>query len=86
VKDGQLDLALETLHRSDGKLVAAHAAGFDAFEKALSSRRFPSAEAIKGQIEGPITLSAYLFHEGRSFLADPALFAAIAFHVSQMIC
>ena len=42
--------------------------------------------AVKGQIEGPITLSAYLFHQGRPFLSDPALFAAIAFHVSQIIC
>jgi hypothetical protein len=86
VKEGQLDLVLETLHRSDGKLIAEHAAGFGAFEKALSSKLFASAEAVKGQIEGPITLSAYLFHEDRSFLSDPALFSAIAFHVSQMIC
>jgi hypothetical protein len=86
VKEGQLDSVLETLHRSDGKLVAEHAAGFGAFEEAISSGLFPSADAVKGQIEGPITLSAYLFHEGRSFLSDPALFAAIAFHVSQTIC
>jgi hypothetical protein len=51
----------------------------------LSSGLFSSALALKGQIEGPITLSAYLFHKGRPFLADPALFAAIAFHVSQII-
>ena len=56
------------------------------FEKALAFGLFPSARAVKGQIEGPITLSAYLFHQGRPFLSDPALFAAIAFHVSQMIC
>ena len=47
---------------------------------------FASASAVKGQIEGPITLSAYLFHRGQPFLSDPALFAAVAFHVSQMIC
>jgi hypothetical protein len=52
----------------------------------LSSGLFRSAVAVKGQIEGPITLSAYLFHRGRPFLSDPALFAAIAFHVSQIIC
>jgi hypothetical protein len=86
VKEGQLDAVLETLHRSDGKLVAEHAAGFSAFEKALSSKLFASAEAVKGQIEGPITLSAYLFHQGRSFLSDRALFSAIAFHVSQTMC
>jgi hypothetical protein len=85
VKAGQLDSVLEILHRSSGELTPAHAAGFGAFEEALSSGLFGSAIAVKGQIEGPITLSAYLFHKGRHFLADPALFAAVAFHVSQII-
>jgi hypothetical protein len=66
-------------------LTPASAAGFGAFEEALSSGLFSSAVAVKGQIEGPITLSAYLFHKGRPFLSDPALFAAVAFHVSQII-
>jgi hypothetical protein len=85
VKEGQIDSLLELLHRSRGELTSANAAGFGAFEKALSDGLFKAAAAIKGQIEGPITLSAYLFHKGRPFLADPALFAAIAFHVSQII-
>jgi hypothetical protein len=67
-------------------LTPTNAAGFVAFEDALSSRLFRSAVAVKGQIEGPITLSAYLFYQGRPFLSDPALFAATAFHVSQIIC
>jgi len=85
VKKGQLDSVLEILHRSSGELTLANAAGFGAFEEALSFGLFSSALAVKGQIEGPITLSAYLFHKGRPFLADPALFAAISFHVSQII-
>ena len=86
VKEGRIDSVLEILHRSNGELTPANAAGFGAFEEALSSGVFSSAVAVKGQIEGPITLSAYLFHQGRPFLSDPALFAAIAFHVSQIIC
>src|SRR6202034_288971 len=86
VKEGRLDSVLELLHRSSGELTPRNAAGFIAFEEALSSGLFRSAVAVKGQIEGPITLSAYVFHQGRPFLSDPALFAAIAFHVSQMIC
>jgi hypothetical protein len=86
VKEGRLDSVLEILHRSSGELTPENAAGFSAFEEALSSGLFGSAVAVKGQIEGPITLSAYLFHQGRPFLSDPALFAAIAFHVSQIIC
>ncbi len=63
----------------------ANAAGFGAFEEELSSGLLSSAVAVKGQIEGPITLSAYLFHNDRPFLADPTFFSAIAFHVSQII-
>jgi hypothetical protein len=85
VKEGQLDSVLEILHRSSGELTPANAAGFGAFENALSSGLFSSAIAVKGQFEGPITLSAYLFHNDRPFLTDPTLFTAIAFHVSQII-
>jgi hypothetical protein len=85
VKEGRLNSVLEILHRSSGELAPANAAGFGAFEEALSSGLFSSAVAVKGQIEGPITLSAYLFHKDRPFLADPALFAAIAFHISQIV-
>ena len=85
VKEGRIDSVLEILHRSSGELTSANAAGFGAFEEALSSGLFSSAVAVKGQIEGPITLSAFLFHKGRPFLADSALFSAIAFHVSQII-
>jgi hypothetical protein len=86
VKEGRIDSVLEVLHRSGGELTPENAVGFWAFEKALSSGTFDSAVAVKGQIEGPITLSAYLFHRGRPFLSDPALFSATAFHVSQIIC
>src|SRR3984893_11707252 len=86
VREGKIDSLLENLHRSNGELTPTNAAGFGAFEEALSSGLFKTAVAVKGQIEGPITLSAYLFHRGRPFLSDPALFAAIAFHVSQIIC
>jgi hypothetical protein len=85
VKEGRLDAVVETLHRSRGELTPGNAAGFGAFEDALSSGVFSSAAAVKGQIEGPITLSAYLFHKGRPFLSDPALFAAVVFHVSQIV-
>jgi hypothetical protein len=86
VRSGHIDSVLDILHRSTGELPPGNAAGFAAFEEALSAGLFKSAKAVKGQIEGPITLSAYLFYQGRPFLSDPALFAAIAFHVSQIIC
>jgi len=86
LKEGRIDSLLEILQRSVGDLTPENAVGFGAFEKALSSGLFKGAVAVKGQIEGPITLSAYLFHQGRPFPSGPALFAAIAFHVSSMIC
>jgi hypothetical protein len=86
VKEGKMDAVLAILHRSTGQLPFSNAAAFGAFEEALADRLFPSAIAVKGQIEGPITLAAYLFYKGQPFLSDPALFAAIAFHVSQTIC
>ncbi len=85
VREGRVDAVLEMLHRSDGKLKPENAAGFYAFESAMAGGRFDSAAAVKGQIEGPITLSAYLFYRGRPFLSDPAFFSAVAFHVSQII-
>lgn len=86
VRQGRIEPLLATLHRSGGELAAENAAGFSAFEEAVERGRFGSAVAFKGQIEGPITLSSYLFYRGRPFISDPALFAAIAFHTSQMIC
>ena len=86
VKQGKLEAVLGILHRSSGQLPPANAAAFRAFEEALACGLFPSAVAVKGQIEGPITLAAYLFYKDRPFLSDPALFAAVAFHVSQIIC
>src|SRR5260370_83380 len=71
VKEGRIDSVLETLHRSSGELTSANAAGFSAFEEALSSGLFTSEAAVKGQIEGPITLSAHRVTKNRPFLPDP---------------
>jgi hypothetical protein len=86
VKAGRIDPVLAILHHSSGELTPANAAGFSALEGALGGGLFPSAVAVKGQTEGPITLASYLFYKDRPFLSDPALFAALAFHVSQIIC
>jgi hypothetical protein len=86
VKPGKVDAVAEALHRSDGSLAVESAAGFHAFVEAMRAGDFAEARAVKGQIEGPITLAAYLFYRGKPFLEEPALFAAVAFHVSQMLC
>jgi hypothetical protein len=86
VKDGFIDSVVDLLHHSRGSIEPANASAFDPFVDALEGGLFRKASAVKGQIEGPITLSAYLFYKGRPFLSDAALFAAVAFHVSQMLC
>ena len=86
VKDGRIDSVVRALHSSSGQLTSANATGFAAFEGAMKSGDLSSALAVKGQIEGPLTLATHLFYRGRAFLADSSLFAAVAFHVSQMAC
>lgn len=86
VKPGKLDAVVDALHNSAGCLTSANAAGFPAFESALRQESFASARALKGQIEGPVTLATYLFYRDRPFLADASLFAAVAFHIAQIVC
>jgi hypothetical protein len=86
VKPGKIDSVIEALHNSSGCLTSANAAGFSAFEAALRQELFSSASALKGQIEGPITLVTYLFYRDRPFLADASLFAAVAFHIALIVC
>jgi hypothetical protein len=86
VRSGRLDAVLETLRGGNGELTSANAAGFFAFEEACAQALFSSADAIKGQVEGPITLATYLFHNNRPFLSDPALFSALTVHISQAAC
>ncbi len=86
VKAGCIDAVIEALHNSTGHLTPADAAGFPVFEDAMKEGRFISARAVKGQIEGPITLATYLFYRDRAFLSDASLFSAVAFHIAQIVC
>ena len=61
VKEGHLDSVVRILHQSSGELSCENAAGFGAFEQALSSGLFDSAVAVKGQIEGPTHLQRTCF-------------------------
>jgi hypothetical protein len=86
VMEGRIDSVVEALHNSSGCLTSANAAGFTAFEQAIRLGAFRTAHAIKGQIEGPVTLATYLFYRNRPFLADASLFAAVTFHIAQVAC
>lgn len=86
VRPGRIDAVIEALHNSTGCLTRANSAGFPVFEESMRHGMFPSALAVKGQIEGPVTLASHLFYRDRAFLADSSLFSAVAFHIAQMVC
>ena len=86
VKPGRIDAVIEALHNSAGCLTPADSAGFPVFEESIKRPMFPSAIAVKGQIEGPVTLATYLFYRDRAFLADSSPFSAVAFHIAQIAC
>jgi hypothetical protein len=85
VKPGLLDEVLERFWHGSGALAASHATGFYTFERCASGGWFPQAVAVKGQIEGPITLASYLFDGSRPFASDPVLFDAVTAHVSRLV-
>lgn len=85
VRPGQIERVVRCLHEGNGELTLSNAAGFVAFHNAVKARRYPSAQAVKGQTEGPITLAAFLYYEDRPFLSDAELFQAVAAHTSRMI-
>ena len=72
------------IHAGSGELTSENASGFAPFEHALAAGRFPKAVAVKGQMAGPITLAACLFHGERSFAGDRVLFEAVVARVSRM--
>ena len=85
VKPGKVDVVLERFWNGSGELAPSHASGFYAFERRAGVSGFPAAVAVKGQFEGPITLASYLYCDGRPFVGDPALFAAVTAHVSRSV-
>ncbi|HUG85998.1 MAG TPA: hypothetical protein VMM13_15655, partial [Euzebya sp.] len=58
------------------------AAGFQAFVRALRRGLLPAAKAVKGQLTGPLTLAAYLDHDGRPASQHPDLAAALVRRVA----
>ncbi len=85
VKPGRLREVLERFWKGGGKLEPSHASGFYSFERSRVRDDFSEAFAIKGQIEGPITLASHLFYKNRSFAGERTLFEAVAAHVSHLV-
>jgi hypothetical protein len=83
-KPGSLNRLVSRLQNVPAALDETRAAGFFAFEEALAAGAFPRAVAIKGQIEGPITLAFHLFDGDRTFAHNPFLVDAVASHVARL--
>jgi hypothetical protein len=84
VSPSHFDQFIARLWEDPVELDPTCAAGFFAFEEALAAGTFPRARAIKGQVEGPITLAFYLFREEECFANDPVLLAALARYSSRL--
>lgn len=84
VKSGRLGELEARLQTGDPRLDEDHAAGFFAFEKALAVGDFRRAVAVKGQVEGPITLAFYLLDRGRPLVHDVGFLDACARHVANL--
>jgi hypothetical protein len=80
----RIEAVIARLHSSSGELDSEHAVGFSAFESAIAAGRFRDAVAVKGQIEGPISLASYLFAGNKPFVSDDSLLAAVGSHVRQI--
>jgi len=78
VKPGQLRACLEELSTGTATLNQQCASGFFAFERACASHVFPRAQALKGQLVGPITLACSLFAEERAFLFEESHLDAVS--------
>lgn len=84
VRSGRLGELEARLQTGDPRLDEDHAAGFFAFEKALAVGDFRRAVAVKGQVEGPITLAFYLLDRGRPLVHDVGFLDACARHVANL--
>jgi hypothetical protein len=58
--------------------------GLVEFENALKAGAFRSARALKGQVEGPITLAAYVFDGDRPFVIEDDYLQAVTAHIGRL--
>ncbi|MAG54971.1 MAG: hypothetical protein CMJ83_01640 [Planctomycetes bacterium] len=71
------------LERGTAELNPLHAGGFFAFMEALAENGFPDAVAIKGQLTGPLIMSAMIFEDDRSAIHDDAFLELTANYLAR---
>ena len=84
VKKGALTSFRHRLAETEPYLETEGSAGFFAFEKACEANVFTQANALKGQMVGPITLAHCLFANGRALVSWPELHAGITDYLCRL--
>jgi len=84
VRPGAMDVLLRHLEAGLAEMDARSAAGLAEFERSLQTGMFDSARALKGQMEGPITMASYLFNGDRPLAAVPNCLRAVTAHVVRL--
>ncbi len=84
VREDRSSEFFEALRYGSAALDWNSAQGFFAFAAALEDGIFLHARAVKGQLEGPITLGFYLFRAGMPFAFDRELLDAVASYVIRL--
>lgn len=83
LRAGTLDEFLDRIDASTTYLDVEHAAGFTVFERALAAGAFPNAEAVKGQLAGPLTLAYCLRYDDVPLVRNNELMSALSTHVAR---
>jgi len=84
VKPGFLKVFLHELREGVAALDEDMATGFFAFERAIQAGVFNRAQALKGQLVGPITLACMLFSEEHVFVLDQECLSAVTSFIARL--
>jgi hypothetical protein len=84
IKPGLLRVCLHELLDGIAALDEHAAAGFFAFEQAVEAGMFIRAQALKGQLVGPITLACNLFDGEHVFVLNQEYLAAVSRAIARL--
>jgi hypothetical protein len=84
VKQGRRSALLSRLYQGPATLDTTRAAGFFCFERALADGLFANAIALKGQIEGPVTLGYHLFHHDQPLILYGHFLSALGDYIARL--
>ncbi len=84
IKQGALGEFRRRLRNAAAELEPTTAAGFFAFESAARDGLYAEAQALKGQLTGPITLARCLFYQDRALITHPQVCEELTDYVYRL--